>query len=283
VTGQGNLFDQRSLDEKVSTSIERVKTFAPKNGEPIYVAFSGGKDSIILKEIVRISGVPFDCHYNVTTVDPPELVQFIRSKHPDVEFNYPKKSMYQLMISHRAVPTRIARFCCKDLKERGGDGRACVMTGVRWAESPRRAGRSVIARHCIKRDSRIVNPVIDFTDADVWQFIRELKLPYPKLYDDGFTRLGCIGCPMAGPSGMAKEFSRWPGFLRMYYRAIEKFLPEKIERRRAKGKPISDFVSSPKAFFLWWLRDLTKDQRHAKVVSRLIDEHCLHIKKEMAA
>jgi phosphoadenosine phosphosulfate reductase len=267
------IFDHPGLDEKVAMSIDRVKTFAPKDGTPIYVAFSGGKDSVVLKEIVRLSGVPFDCHYNVTTVDPPELVQFIRQYHPDVEFHYPKESMYQLIVRKRTFPTRIRRFCCEHLKERGGHGRT-VATGVRWAESQRRAARSVMFRRCVPREANIVQPIIDWSDADVWSFIKNLAIPYCGLYDEGFTRLGCVGCPCAGPNKIRIQFERWPFALRVYYKAAEKILPTVIERRTSsEGKP--NHFTTAKEFILWWLRDLTKDQRHATVVSRLLDEHCI--------
>lgn len=266
------IFDHPGLDEKVEKAIDRVKTFAPKDGTPVYVAFSGGKDSVVLKEIVRLSGVPFDCHYNVTTVDPPELVQFIRAEHPDVEFHYPEKSMYQLILWKKMMPTHIMRFCCDWLKERGGKDRT-VAAGVRWAESFRRAQQAKLVRPCIKHNSIVVNPIIDWSDADIWSFIGELGLPVCSLYSEGWLRLGCIGCPMGGPCGMRKDFERWPAHLRIYYRAAAKILPELMARWESKGRDIK--FHTPKEFLLWWLRDLTKDQRHATVVSRLIDEHCI--------
>lgn len=68
--------------DKVQTAIERLKVFEPEEG--YYLAFSGGKDSVVVKALANMAGVKYDAHYNVTTVDPPELVQFIKEKHPDV-------------------------------------------------------------------------------------------------------------------------------------------------------------------------------------------------------
>ena len=67
---------------KVNLSIKRLKEFEPKEG--YYLAFSGGKDSIVIKKLAEIAGVRFDSHYNNTTIDPPELIYFIRKFHPDV-------------------------------------------------------------------------------------------------------------------------------------------------------------------------------------------------------
>lgn len=138
------------LAEKVKTSIERLRAFEPKNGEGYYLAFSGGKDSVVCKALMDMAGVKYDATYRVTSVDPPELVQFIKEKHPDVKREVPRYknefdakgnpkpiTMWNLIPKKMLPPTRIARYCCSNLKETGGDGRMTV-TGVRWAESAKR-------------------------------------------------------------------------------------------------------------------------------------------------
>ena len=132
------------LGEKVKASIERLKAFQPKNGEGYYLAFSGGKDSVVIKALADMAGVKYDAHYNVTSVDPPELVRFIKENYPDVASDIPRYpstglpvTMWNLIPRQSIPPTRIARYCCRYLKERGGDGRMTI-TGVRWAESTNR-------------------------------------------------------------------------------------------------------------------------------------------------
>lgn len=146
------------LVEKVKASVERLKAFEPKNGEGYYLAFSGGKDSVVIKALAEMAGVKYDAHYRVTSVDPPELVQFIREKYPDVERDVPRYAddyrterlrgkpitMWNLIPEKLMPPTRIVRYCCSKLKESGGDGRLTV-TGVRWAESPARKANQGIA------------------------------------------------------------------------------------------------------------------------------------------
>lgn len=135
--------------EKIKKSIERIKAFCPPEG--YYLAFSGGKDSVVCKALLDMAGVKYDAHYRVTSVDPPELVRFIRDQHPDVAREVPHYSeteeneklrgkpitMWNLIPKKLMPPTRIARYCCTMLKESGGDGRMTV-TGVRWAESTKR-------------------------------------------------------------------------------------------------------------------------------------------------
>lgn len=134
------------LQEKVRKSIGRLKAFCPEEG--YYLAFSGGKDSVVCKALLEMSGCKYDATYRVTTVDPPELVRFIKTQHPDVKREVPRYpetyrnpklagkpiTMWNLIPEKLMPPTRLVRYCCSSLKESGGDGRLTV-TGVRWAES----------------------------------------------------------------------------------------------------------------------------------------------------
>ena len=108
------------IEDKVQIAIERIKHFEPEEG--YYVAFSGGKDSIVILDLVKRAKVKYDAHYNLTTVDPPELVYFIREKHPEITVDMPAKTMWQLIEENGVPPTMIMRYCCTALKERGGGG-----------------------------------------------------------------------------------------------------------------------------------------------------------------
>lgn len=127
--------------DKVQIAIDRLKHFEPPEG--YYLAFSGGKDSVVIKKLCDLAGVKYDAHYRVTSVDPPELVQFIRDKYPDVSRDVPKDkdgrtiTMWTLIPKKLMPPTRLVRYCCAALKETGGAGRVTV-TGVRWDESVNR-------------------------------------------------------------------------------------------------------------------------------------------------
>lgn len=155
-----------NVRDKVKRAVEIAKCFCPDEG--YYLAYSGGKDSTVVKAILDMAGVKYDTHYNVTTVDPPELVRFIISqfdavvyeysddrpnKHFVVKnghlrpgviehgniiyFNIPQHTMRELIVKKQFPPTRLMRYCCEELKEVSGEGRV-VVTGVRSAESRNR-------------------------------------------------------------------------------------------------------------------------------------------------
>ncbi len=244
------MIDQLNIygKSKLETAIERLKLFEPPEG--YYMAFSGGKDSSVIKAIANMAGVKYDAHYNHTSVDPPELIRFIKDCHPNVAIEYPRYkngdriTMWNLIPQKKMPPTRLVRYCCDKLKEGGGEGRF-VITGVRWAESARRknsrAGleiqengkwrthydpdnppNEVLMRTCPTKGKHILNPIIDWTDDEVWEFIHTYDIPYCSLYDEGYERLGCIGCPMS--TRRAEDLKKYPKYRQAYIKAFDRML-----------------------------------------------------------
>jgi phosphoadenosine phosphosulfate reductase len=243
--------DLFSGKDKAEIAIERLQAFCPPEG--YYVAFSGGKDSVVILDLVKRSGVKYDAHYNFTSVDPPELVQFIKTEHPNVEIHKPNESMFKLIARKGIVPTRRIRFCCSELKEKGGEGRF-VVVGIRWAESYGRSKRKMVEA-CFK-DSRkfYIRPIIDWHDDDVWSYIRTQKLPYCSLYDEGFKRIGCIMCPMAGANQMLRDAERWPKYAKAYRKACDKA----VATRKAKGLSCREDFSTGDKLFHWFIYQASK-------------------------
>lgn len=228
--------------DRVGVAIERMRTMEPPEG--YYLAYSGGKDSTVLLALARLAGVKYDAHYNLTTVDPPELVQFVRQQE-GVAVDRPRTTMWKLIVHNRVPPTRRIRYCCKELKERGGKGRI-VLTGVRWAESARRRKR-MWTETCYRTHRTMLHPIIDWPDAAVWGFIHSQGLPYCSLYDEGFDRLGCVLCPMARRRKRERQAERWPKLAASYLRAFGRML---VERERL-GKA-GDW-HTPEQVMRWWL------------------------------
>ena len=83
---------------------------------------------------------------------------------------------------------------------------------------------------CMQKNAYICNPIVDWTDEDVWNFIKGNNLPYCKLYDDGEKRLGCIGCPMA----TIRERERFPAIpeVRRVLQACFRSYAQRLSRRQ---------------------------------------------------
>lgn len=237
------------LVDKVEIAIERIRTFEPPEG--YYVAFSGGKDSCVILDLVKRAGVKFDAHYNLTTVDPPELVYFIREKHPEVEVHHPELTMWELIPKKLMPPTRIVRYCCKTLKEGGGIGRT-VVTGIRHAESNKRSKRGMVEQCRMHKRKTYLHPIIDWSEGDVWEYIKSNDMPYCCLYDEGFRRLGCVLCPMKGPAGMLRDVARWPKIAQAYEHAFDRM----IQARTAAGKQ-TEWKTGAEVMH-WWIHNPPK-------------------------
>ena len=98
---------------------------------------------------------------------------------------------------------------------------------------------------CYKRRKTLLNPIIDWTDAEVWEFIKEYNVPYCELYDQGFKRLGCIGCPMS--SNQKHELNEYPKIKQAYLKAFERMIKERKDAGlETEWKTAEDVMN-------WWV------------------------------
>jgi phosphoadenosine phosphosulfate reductase len=272
--------------DKVAKAIERIKNFEPiANGfddKPYYVCYSGGKDSDCIRLLCDLAKVPYELVCNWTGIDAPETWEYIHTI-PNLRIEMPKTSMFELIVKKGMPPTRLIRYCCAELKEHGGGGRFC-MTGVRWAESVRRAkNRGLIEKNskrpsdriilnndntddrkvmdvCMSQHKRVLNPIIDWTDEDVWEFLHSQGCEGNPLYKRGFKRIGCIGCPMQYYKERERVFEMYPQYKKMYLKAFEKML-EKDTRGVWK---------TPEDVFDWWIySDVRKRAKKREEMKKL--------------
>jgi phosphoadenosine phosphosulfate reductase len=250
---------EESLDRKIEKAIALIREYEPMalelSPDGYYVAFSGGKDSIVMERLFKMARVKYKAWYNNVTIDPPELVQFIKQQYPEVRWNNNGKNLPMAMADKTAgPPTRIVRWCCEVYKEQGGNG--CFKAiGVRAEESARRKG----LWESVRRDTRggqtiYTCPILYWTEKDIWAFIGKEEMPYCQLYDEGFKRLGCVGCPMGGPKGMARDFSRWPKYEKMWKRGFRAWWDKYRGVPRRDGKPRSiEKFDSVDDLWNWWV------------------------------
>lgn len=274
-----------SMNDLEQMAIERLKAASDMSlaayQQPLVICISGGKDSGVITELAVRSGIPCEFQHNHTTADAPETVRFVRSEFKRLEekgykctVNMPtykgqRVSMWSLIPQKLMPPTRLVRYCCSVLKEKGGAGRF-ICTGVRWAESSsRKSNRGIYEKNgktkqeriilandndekrmlfenCRIKATRVVNPIIDWMDKDVYGFLEDAKCPMNPLYAEGKRRVGCIGCPMAGKSREA-DFARWPKYKNLYLMAFVKMLEERNQRGMDCSWETAEDV------FHWWM------------------------------
>lgn len=256
------------LEEKIEHSLSLIKkaeklALAMQSDMGFHVGFSGGKDSQVVLELVRMAGVKYKAVYNVTTNDPADNVRFIKNHYPGVEFSVPKESYFQL-VAKKGLPTMFNRWCCALFKEAAGTG-FVVLTGVRREESSKRAAYDEIAKwgknkqgkeeidldkmeenkfQCVGgRDKFMVYPILEWTEEDVWAFIRERNLSINPCYES-HKRVGCVFCPFARSKEIRAYCETHPRLKASFIHAIERYM----ERAGEKGK-----LPTAEDYFEWWL------------------------------
>lgn len=197
-----------------------------------------------------------------------------------------RKTMWNLIEKRKMPPTRLVRYCCQQLKERSTPHRFIAL-GVRAEESVKRASRSVFENRVMKDKLKIqksfdetqdayddaqthdevwdckfielakknkdllCNPIIEWTNQDVWSYIKDRGIKYNPMYDKGFNRVGCIGCPMAPRREREKEFALYPQYKMNYIKAFDRMLSA-YTTKKPTWKDAMDV-------FKWWMGDDTLD------------------------
>lgn len=277
--------------DKEKKAIERIRMASEMSlhhyKKPLVCTYSGGKDSDVLLELFKRSGIPFEVHNSHTTADAPQTVRHIQKVFRGLEsdgikceiempiYKGKRTSMWKLIPEKLMPPTRMVRYCCAVLKETGCKNRY-IATGVRWDESATRMQREEFEKLankkkdeekftvtmlmndndkrrrmnelCTQQNKMVVNPIIDWTHRDVWEYIESEKIDVCDLYKCGYDRVGCIGCPMAGKR-MHREFEDFPEYKKLYIHAFERMLKE----RERIGK--ENTWKTGEDVFAWWIGD----------------------------
>lgn len=269
------------------TAMERLRMASEMSlrlyKQPLVITYSGGKDSDVLLHLAGKAGIPYEVLHSLTTADAPETVYHVKNTFRKLEIEGVKctidmhkrpdgtnVTMWNLIPRKLMPPTRLVRYCCAELKEGGGKGR-WIATGVRWAESQKRKSRGVMEalhkskdkrlllmndndesrmmmENCQLKGTRTINPIIDWTESDVLGYASSEKICMNPLYECGWKRVGCIGCPIAGKHRNT-EFKCYPKIKSAYVRAFDRMLAE----RQKRGLPC-DWQTGEDVMH-WWMED----------------------------
>jgi len=229
---------------KIETAIAIIRQNEPPEG--YYVADSGGKDSGVVVDLCKQSGVKFDAHYNVSPIDPPEVYQFLKQYRPETQWDYYARGFWK---GKAGLPTRRFRWCCALIKEAGGIGRTKI-TGIRWAESSKRKSRCMIETHKKFPNTFFLHPIICWSDKECQEYYDITHIPRVCLYEQGFKRVGCIGCPqdrvhrLAGLERYPKIAHNWRAYADRYFDAHP-------------NTPSLKLLGSKSTYWDWWLSNLS--------------------------
>lgn len=270
---------QRKIDYSINL-LRKAEDMAlrldPENG--FYLAFSGGKDSQVLYHIAQMAGVKFKAHMNLTSVDPPQVIRFVKRNYQDVDLIKPKMSIYEMALKKHILPTMRFRWCCAKFKELSGAGKVTLI-GIRKEESPKRSKRNEIELEnhkfsgtfdqweehnetmvtCVDgKDKILVSPIIYWTEHDVWKFLNEIvKVPHCSLYDEGYRRIGCIICPMSNYKQKMRDCKRFPHIKHKWIQTIQKLIDAGY---------INHNFQDAEFGFKWWISGKSFDKFYAEEV-----------------
>jgi len=275
-------------EHKAIARIQEAAEIAERMGKTLIVAYSGGKDSDVLLHLAIKSGAEFEAQHNHTTVDAPETVYHIRAVFKilkergiptkinmppditDVNGKTVRATMWNLIPKKMMPPTQLVRYCCEFFKERRFEGQH-LLFGIRWDEGNKRKSRGVhetigtriqdkvvysdenddrrkIFEICQMKSQIATNPIIDWTNREIWDYIRREGIATNPLYAKGFKRVGCIGCPFGGYAVKMREFAMFPKYQAAYIRAFDQML----KHREKRGKKPFTKGKDAESVFRWW-------------------------------
>ena len=239
-----------------SITDEAIQFIRGIESDEIFVGFSGGKDSIVTAKLMELSGVPYKLFYSFTGLDAPEVIRFIRKHYPDCQFLMPRRTFWR-DLEVNVPPSDRLRWCCTLLKKEASWKLPHTerVLGIRAEESSRRANRGRI--NCIEKIGHTqYYPIFAWKGWQIWEFIEHHNLPYPKLYDWGFDRIGCVVCPYhSEKTGKMHQMyrDRWPKFFERW----EKGIRELWQKRVNQGKQM--FHNTADEFLqAWYLDDASR-------------------------
>lgn len=171
----------KELQTKIDRSIRLLQSVQKGYNGEIEVAYSGGKDSDVILQLVKEAGIRYRAIYKNTTIDPPGTIAHV--KRMGVEIRRPKNTFFQI-IAKKGFPNRFNRFCCSELKEQKILDKSII--GVRKEESAKRNKlyNEPTACHWYGKKTEEnhvehIYPILDWTREDILAYIEDARYNSP--------------------------------------------------------------------------------------------------------
>jgi phosphoadenosine phosphosulfate reductase len=196
------------LNQKIDESIEIIRDVLARAKNP-FVIFTGDKDSLITLHLVRRAySSPVNVLFIDTSVHFHEIYLFIEKMRRLWGFNLVKEENEEALKAIKIAEDKAE--CCLHLKSHVLKNSMkkynidYLFTGIRRDKEEARRNEDYILR---EEDYMRVNPIIHFSEEEVWEYIERNNLPYCSLYDKGYRIIDCIPCtnPAEGPDERSGE------------------------------------------------------------------------------
>ena len=225
-----------------------------------------------------------------------------------IDENGRPQTMWRMIVEKQMPPTRLMRYCCAELKETSTPNRLALL-GVREAESIKRRNRDIFGVRggslrtatffsldhteevhqeaknldpvwdCtlikVMRDKgdTVVNPIYHWTDDDIWEYARQNNIRMNPLYEKGYTRVGCIGCPLATYREKMKEFFDYPKYKNLYIKAFDKMLKAREESGKVNLGNDWNWWETGEDVFLWWIEEYKRNVKGQITIDEWMKEN----------
>lgn len=187
-----------NLKSKITKSERIIKKASRRYSQnKIAITYKGGKDSTVLISIVRrlYGEVPFPLFFNDSTLEFDEVYEFIDKIEKKWELKLMR--MYHSKVGlkeyHKATSKSEKSSILNNLKIEAIKKALekydlqGFMVGIRRDENKARSREKYFSE---RNDHIRIHPILDFTEKDIWEYIKKFNVPYCKLYDKGYRSLG---------------------------------------------------------------------------------------------
>ncbi|PXX43461.1 phosphoadenylyl-sulfate reductase [Aquitalea magnusonii] len=210
-----------SLDVKLAATQALLTEIAAKHPDAV-LANSYGAEDMVLTDLIARLALPLQVFSLDTGRLPAEtytLMQQVAERYPalPVKVYFPQTEATEAYVNTHGIngfyhSVELRKSCCQIRKieplKRALAGKSAWITGLRREQSPTRQD---LGNQEFDADNGLMkfNPLIEWTEAEVWEYIRSNDVPYNALHDQRYPSIGCAPCTRAITVGEDVRAGRW--------------------------------------------------------------------------
>ena len=212
--------EENDIEQKSAVAVRLLRHAARDFAPAAFSTSLGAEDMVVLDLIVR-----HDIEIELFSLDtgrlPPETYEVLAEaeKHYGrrVQVYYPRHDLVEAFVGTQGIngfydSIDNRKACCHARKveplKRALTGKKAWVTGLRAEQAATRTGLKPLS-HDDAFDLVKVNPLHDWSEGDVWNYIHQHGVPYNKLHDRGYPSIGCAPCTRAIQPGEDVRAGRW--------------------------------------------------------------------------